>query len=350
MAVAQYTVRALEPSDEREVLRLLGMSLGESTIGGRHPSFWRWKHVSNIFGPSFSRVARDESGDLMGMRAFMQWGLKSGDQTLRAVRAVDTATHPEYRRLGIFSKLTRRVIDDVTDDGVDLVFNTPNNQVLPGYLKLGWQYVSVVHPLLKVLNYPRFGVGMLRNKLGVENLRRYDLTDFFREEPTSAASLLERQSEVEVLVAQNEDTWDQKCIRTDRSLNYLRWRYVEHPTISYWVTYVEQAGQLLACAIYRTNTRFGLKEVVLCELLLNEADPQLLATLLKKVRAEVRADYLVSYFPNRTFQRGVLQRQGFKVVPRRGMNFAVRPLGSQFVLDPLEFKNWGLTMGDLELF
>jgi hypothetical protein len=32
------------------------------------------------------------------------------------------------------------------------------------------------------------------------------------------------------------------------------------------------------------------------------------------------------------------------------MNFAVNPLASDWSTDSLRFGNWGLTMGDLELF
>jgi hypothetical protein len=327
------------------------MSLGEGPAGGRQPSFWQWKHVTNYFGPSFARVASDDDGELIGMRAFMQWQLKSDDQVIRAVRAVDTATHPDCRRMGIFSNLTKRVIDDVTADGVDLVFNTPNNDVLPGYLKLGWQHITIVHPMVKVLNYSAFTLGMLRNKLGRPTGPKHDASAFFRDEPTPVTKLLEQQSSVQQLIHRNERTWQPSAsIRTQRSGDYFRWRYAQHPTIPYWAAYLEQNGELEACAIFRTNTRFGLKEVVLCELLLAQPRHELVAQLLNEVCTSVRADYLITFFPESSFQRGSLEKLGFRAVPRQGMNFAVRPLESNLPLDPLQFQNWGLTMGDLELF
>ena len=111
MAVADYTWRLLEPADEAGVLRLLGKSLGEGPVGGRQSSYWRWKHVTNVFGSSYARVAQDAAGELIGMRAFMQWSLEGETRPLRAVRAVDTATHPDYRRQGIFSSSFRREFD-----------------------------------------------------------------------------------------------------------------------------------------------------------------------------------------------------------------------------------------------
>ena len=351
MVVAQYTVRTLDPEDEGEVLRLLQMSLGDGPSGGRQPSYWHWKHVTNYFGQSYARVACDEGGQLIGMRAFMQWELTSSEKTIRAVRAVDTATHPDCRRMGIFSTLTRQVVNDVTSDGVSVIFNSPNNDVLPGYLKLGWHHVTIIHPMIKVLNYPAFTLGLVRNKLGSPASGPHGSEGFFRDKPSSVAELLERRWAVEHLVEQNEQTWlHPESFRTRRSWDYLSWRYAQHPTIPYYAASLEHQGRIEGCAIFRTNTRFGLKELVLCELLLSEPTQDLAARLLNEVRSLTRADYLITFFPESTFQRAALNKLGFRPVPRRGMNFAVNPLASDWSTDPLRFGNWGLTMGDLELF
>jgi hypothetical protein len=72
--------------------------------------------------------------------------------------------------------------------------------------------------------------------------------------------------------------------------------------------------------------------------------------LLKKVQAITRADYLITFFPESTFQRAALSKLGFKAAPGRGINFVVNALAPAGPPDPLAFSSWGLTMGDLELF
>ena len=81
--------------------------------------------------------------------------------TLRAVRAVDTATHPDHQGKGIFTKLTLGAIPDLRDDGVDAIFNTPNDKSRPGYLKMGWSQVGRVPVGVRVAS-PR----SLRRALG----------------------------------------------------------------------------------------------------------------------------------------------------------------------------------------
>ena len=42
----------------------------------------------------------------------------------------------------MFTKLTMHGLAAMQADGVDFVFNTPNSQSRPGYLKMGWREVG----------------------------------------------------------------------------------------------------------------------------------------------------------------------------------------------------------------
>src|SRR5262245_3272557 len=84
------TFRAYEPGDEASTLRLLRRALGETSATRRTPEFWRWKHFENPFGESFLRVACDAKGEVVGLRAFMQWQLEVDGRRVPAVQAVDT--------------------------------------------------------------------------------------------------------------------------------------------------------------------------------------------------------------------------------------------------------------------
>ncbi len=133
-------IRPATPDDRAQILGLLQRSLG----WGDDPRFaelYRWKHETNAFGPSPTWVAVD--GDrIAGVRIFMRWEFVRGGRVLRAVRAVDTATDPDYQGRGLFTALTIQALDEMKSDGVDFVFNTPNDQSLPGYLKMGWREVG----------------------------------------------------------------------------------------------------------------------------------------------------------------------------------------------------------------
>ena len=115
---------------------------GRQRSGGNQTSPIRSCFVGNTsttrFGASPIWLAEID-GQIAGYRAFMRWELVDASGRLwRAVRAVDTATHPDFQRRGIFSRLTMHAVEEMRDEGGDIVFNTPNTQSRPGYLKMGW--------------------------------------------------------------------------------------------------------------------------------------------------------------------------------------------------------------------
>ena len=154
------TIRPFSVGDEANVLELLGLTLGGGPAGRRPPEFFRWKHYDNPFGRSFMLLA-EADGRVIGLRAFMRWRFSAAGRQVTAVRAVDTATHPDYQGMGVFSRLTRAALEGL-DGQVDLVFNTPNDASRPGYLKLGWREVGRAPVSLRVRRPVRFALGLRR--------------------------------------------------------------------------------------------------------------------------------------------------------------------------------------------
>jgi hypothetical protein len=119
--------------DIPEIVDLLHTSLSEINNKER----FIWKHLKNPFGKSYGLLACNE-GKIVGVRMFMFWEFARCKEVVKAVRPVDTITHPDYRGNGIFKKLTLDGLEKCRGR-YDLIFNTPNNNSFPGYLKMGWQ-------------------------------------------------------------------------------------------------------------------------------------------------------------------------------------------------------------------
>jgi len=121
------------------------------------PVSLEWKHLENPFGvsPMWIALADDR---VVGFRTFLRWQFVTPTgEIVHAVRAVDTATDPDHQGQGIFTRLTLDGLAELPDEGVALVFNTPNEKSLPGYLKMGWRELGrlpvVVQPTS--LRFPR---------------------------------------------------------------------------------------------------------------------------------------------------------------------------------------------------
>jgi GNAT superfamily N-acetyltransferase len=330
-------VRPYAPGDEAALLELLRVTLGGGPTGRRPPEFFRWKHHENPFGSSLMLVAESE-GRLIGLRAFMRWRFEGGGSSFEAVRAVDTATHPDFQGMGVFSRLTLAALEAL-EDQVDLVFNTPNGASRPGYLKMGWREVGRVPIVVRVRRPLRLARG-LRAPSG-----RLPAEPAVAAEP--ADRVLARTEPVEGLLATARS--DDGRLRTPRDLRYLRWRYGSAPLLGYRAVTEETGGALRGLAIFRVRPRGSAWESTVAEVLVPADDRDAARRLLRRVARAASVDHLTLHAPPRTATAGTAAGAGFLPAPG-GMALVVKPLRDGIRPDPTGLRSWALSLGDLEVF
>jgi GNAT superfamily N-acetyltransferase len=338
MKALDIDLRAYRPEDEPGVLGLLGASLGGGPAGERPPEFFRWKHFANPFGSSYMLLAESE-GRIAGLRAFMRWRWVAGGRTFSAVRAVDTATHPDFQGKGIFSKLTLRALDDLRAEGVDFVFNTPNPASLAGYLKMGWSIVGQAPIRIRVRRPIRFATRFRGDDKEPGVVPVVDA-------PTAAEVLGRAQGLSELLA---EAASPDPRLRTPRDATYLAWRYGDAPLLDYRAVAETEAGTLRGLAIFRVRPRGGLWETTLSELIARPGDRSTARRLLGRVRRSTAVDHLACHFASGTVADAAIRGSGFMKAPR-GITFVVNPLQDELVPDPHALGSWALSVGDLEVF
>jgi GNAT superfamily N-acetyltransferase len=321
----EIELRRYEPGDEPAVLALLQASLGW-VPDDQYARFFRWKHQENAFGPSPAWVAVDEDR-VVGFRVFMRWEFASDAEIVRAVRAVDTATHPDYQGRGIFLRLTLHALEQLRPEGVAFVFNTPNDQSRPGYLRMGWQLVG----RLPVLARPRSPAALAR-------LARARTPADKWSEPSAAGSpvhdVLADPAPVDELLADLPVSG----LATLRSVEYLRWRYGFAP-LAYRAV-VAPNGVADGIVIFRLRRRGPALEAAVCEEL---APPSTVGRLLRAVLRASGADHAVRLGgPDRV-------RAGFVPVPGQGPTLVWRDVTGTTPAMP-EPSRWRLALGDVELF
>jgi GNAT superfamily N-acetyltransferase len=309
------TIRVAGREDVPEMLEVMRLSLGETPLLRRTPDLFAWKHYDNAFGESLILVA-EEGGRVVGLRAFMRWELETPDgERLRCVRAVDTATHPDFQGRGIFRELTLAAVEAAQADGIDLIFNTPNEKSAPGYLKMGWSEVGWIGPLVR----PRLGPAV---RAGSDGMASLDLL-LPGTVPFQPGSLTRRPP---------------LGLRTPRTDEYQRWRFLGHPTAAYgWFRGPSSEG-----AVVRASVRSGRTEVLISELSGSEACVRL-------VRKSHRARYVATSATEIAPEHRAARDAGLVPPPRvKGLRLVVNPLGDP-PMDVADLASWDLTLSDLEL-
>ena len=304
------TIRPATPQDIPQIVDLLRLSLGDVSTT-KSERYWRWKHVDNPFGASHILLA-EEDGVLVGVRAFMQWRWTDGQRQYTALRAVDTATHPEYRGRGIFKKLTLQLIAERTEAGDDFIFNTPNEQSKPGYLKMGWREVGKL-PVALRLNRP---FHLLTRKLGlIGPAQEVAETELEAYRTSFDWGMWEEGAGPQVR------GWS-TAFRDD----YLTWRYRDCPVASYLP--VGEPGKYLL-VVHPKATALGL-EFRIVQAWIAAGELGAARSALRQLRRQFRPDY-TSIAPGSGLDRGLswLTRPFGPVLTFRELTFSAPPvLGS----------------------
>lgn len=330
-------VRPYRDADEPAVLALLDASLGGGPGGRRPVEFFRWKHLRNPFGRSYALVA-EHDGRVVGFRTFMRWRFVIDGLAVRAVRAVDTATHPEHQGQGIFRRLTLAALEDLRTD-TDLVFNTPNAKSLPGYLKMGWERVGEVPIRVRIRRPLRFAR---------EVRTRDDVAAPVRPAPdVSAPPASEVLADDRMLQPLLPDAPAGR-LATDRSPAYLRWRFGEAPLLDYRAATVGDPSSPEAIAIFRVRPRGRLWETTVAEVLAAPGDAGSARRALGAAARAAGVDHVTCSFPEGSAGRRAARAAGFLPSPG-GMTLVANPL-RPIGVDPLRPSSWALALGDLEVF
>lgn len=340
-AAPEIVLRRATPADTRQMIELVRIAIGRGSVP-RTEAFWRWKHEHNPFGPSPAMVAETD-GRIVSLRIFLRWRWRYGEHAYPAVRPVDTATHPDWRRRGLFERLTRQLLHVMKAEGVAFVFNTPNATSGRGYEKLGW----------RIVGRPTIWVRPVRPVRLLAELARREERRGLAEAPQrseSASTAILTAPELAGFV--RSTCRSASHLTTDADAAYLAWRYRDCPGLAYGATgaFDRTSGALV---IFRRASRQGLRELRLCDLFV--VDDRASRSKARQVVRDLVRDHDVDLVTARavpgTAQVGVLLRSGFIPVRRIGSPLAIRPLAEGAHLPPIDrLSAWGASIGDLEVF
>ncbi|MEB2780509.1 GNAT family N-acetyltransferase [Algoriphagus sp. C2-6-M1] len=310
-------IRKAISSDFPTIINLLKASLGESLIP-KSEELWTWKHVANPYGTSPVLVAEDE-GAICGVRVFLRWEFVQGQKILKAYRAVDTAIHPEHQGQGLFKNLTLSLIDELKEEGVELIYNTPNSQSMPGYLKMGWEKWGKL-PLKMHFN---LSVGKSKSQSQSNDW-------------STLTNLIEKIEETHI---------DSELIQTNLIPGYIHWRYISCPLFPYHFI-SDGATYLLIYRIKEGKIGRELRIVDFFQLsALDQNEKKQLNNRLKTIQKNEKVRF--TSFSGLQFHNDFPIEMGLMPVMSIGPEVTLRQVAStdDFLNEP-----WAWSLGDLEVF
>ena len=321
-------VTANTPDRRAEVVELLNATLGSTTGRVRDEHYWKWKHEDNPFGKSIMLLAEKDDA-IIGVRAVMKWTIMTKDGPIQIGKPVDTVTHTSFQRQGVFSTLTKKACDIARVDQLHWFINTPNRNSMPGYIKLGWNPLVNVELMVRPLRHVRMLCRLAASAfLGEKTVAQVVMDNGFISIPDFLEMLSDSKSASKTYPA------------TERTNEYFKWRYAEHPTVNYYALH----SQDQSCGIItRVRSRRRMTEMQICEWI-GDASADW-SGLFRQLMTFRFVDYIVATKPRCAEFAQVLEKAGFRNVRRKQISVAGLRLSNSDSLKPAAM-NWSL--GDLE--
>jgi GNAT superfamily N-acetyltransferase len=311
-------IRQFRPEDFAGVMALVQTCYGDAA---EPPEWWQWRHFELNPKDSTMFVAVHEDR-IMGMRPMALFDYFLQGKPLRGALFSAVMVHPDYRRMGIFSRLVKACMEEAWRRGATFVNTMPNDVSYMGFMKLGWidpgERTLLIRPInLQAIGKQKIPPAWLGAPLGFMAQCLFQLNSPRRRQyKTTVAPVPAFGPEAEDLSRQIGTGYDGLILhRTQRGLN---WRYQIHP----WNRYERfearsLKGNLKGYAVTNLSTQLGLEVGFIVDLLGadDETRKALIQGALHSLRnqgAQICAAVMTS--PELLAE---LRTQGFFALPRR---------------------------------
>ncbi len=150
-----FSIRRFAMSDVNDVVQLLKLAFKKEVSS----EWWNWKYKLNpagFWGELGDIWIAENMNQVVGHLGIIPEKIKVGSRTAIAGQVVDVANHPDYRGLGIFLNVAKKMMSaQEAQKRYDVLYAFPNELSCKHWVpKLGWKMFRIVE-FLKFLDYDR---------------------------------------------------------------------------------------------------------------------------------------------------------------------------------------------------
>ncbi|MFQ6080560.1 MAG: GNAT family N-acetyltransferase [Candidatus Bathyarchaeia archaeon] len=315
-----------------------------------------WQQT-NPFGRNIRWVA-ECNGKIVGHIARIPLPIKIGKETLKGSIAADAATHPNFRRRGIYKTLSVSSWNDAIRDGIVVSFADASRMLISPARRYGILDISKIAILVNPLNpcaiiEKRLGQGLLAKAVsrGIgTTLKLFAIT----KKKAKIEGL--KTSKISAFDDRIDTFWDTVSrfygIIVARNKAYLNWKYFKRPHLSFDVFLAEVGEAVLGYTVLSTIVEDGFKKGLIVDLMTYPTGTDVMQCLISLAMQHFKktgVDSIECWMLKNNPCYKSLIRQGFFSPPTflSGTDLVARVVSSKvseaFVRDS---RNWYTTLGD----
>ncbi len=243
-------IRSGSISEGASIVEMLNYAFSEDQgflFEKRDMNWWKWTCEKNPFGSPLITLAESKDGKIAGVQISWPFGLVYAGHKLTGYNLICTSVHPDFRGFGLQSGLTNYSAERAIKSEAAVVYGFPNQNSLHGFLKFYYKVYSIKW-WIKILN-PLKLISKNTRKLSGKSI---DLPETY----------YISEEQLKRIYPINDF---EKRIQIATSIDYLRWRYIEHPFYKYGIVFDRSKGT--SCAIFLIReTSNEYREMIVLEM------------------------------------------------------------------------------------
>lgn len=354
------SIRKFKPTDVDGIINLLTIVFNTKFT----KEWWDWKYRSNpngFLGEDGDIWVAEVDNEIIGHYAIMPEKLKINSKIIRAAQSIDTATHPDYRRRGLFTSLASKVYDDAKDR-YPFIYGFPSEMAYKGFIKLGWRDIKI-SSFCKVLDYDavlstKFGNKLVRVilELGVRMIIKVRQWCEVLCGKGERGSIIEIE-EIDVFPTEIDDFCDEASKNysfiLERTHKYLNWRFsrVFGNYQIYIARSIQDKGIMGYIVLHKRENILNIVDLVTLQ-----GEDEAMVDLIDKaieVGNTEGVDLIHCLYPKRCRQAGVFIRRGFfspneilRFLKKYSLRYILYDLSSRGITPDVD--SWYYTLADTD--
>lgn len=243
-----------------------------------HKDYYKWKILNNPYCLGHIELELIENL-VTGSASITPKKIAVLGEILLAAEIGDTFTHPEYRRMGIFSRVVKKCTEYANSVGVQIIYGKPNDQSLPGYQwKLGYppcEHVTVKHMYKYLCASPlenkikrRFGWDCPAKVISYAHFYFLSVISFIRKKHNMFESLPIEILPIMRFEKKLDGLWGAKreeyAFFTIRDEVYFNWRFLSNPD-DYIVLAAMANTEIVGCIVLKISGNGDFRTGSICD-------------------------------------------------------------------------------------
>jgi hypothetical protein len=313
--------------------------------------FLNWQYLKNPTGPAIITSCRSKlDNSLVGIYIVNPVNLVSKGKIIKSALSLNTFTRKDFRGLGLFPKMASICYEESRKRGIQCIIGFPNDNSYTGFIKkLDFKDLGEINQIVKLLKLSEIVKSYFtifqKKALKIETAK----TQLYNISNVEINILLDINNHEFVNFLKKYNAFAD--LTTFRSVEFLTWRYINHPTKKYFIYHIKDNESIKAYVIFSIESKkLKIARIVDFITLDFELGAKLLNIVTKSLYQNFKCSFIISSYKNKTLEfncykkNGFLSKYGILNAKKVKSSFIMKELDKNIIITDINL--WNIVAGD----